>query len=78
MRDLRVPREKFAFVAPRTAFYESVNKEALIAAGLPTRFEALSIGLFSAQLAIIPLDESSRENAELLCKLWNDHHARKS
>lgn len=59
----------------------------LAALGLPNEFEALSIGgNFIGQVALIPLDESSIENAQLiaaapemyeaLIALWSFMHGR--
>lgn len=58
-------------ISPRTAFYEARDKEKLIQAGLPTGFEALSVGHEKGQFALIPLDESSMENAIELVRRWN-------
>jgi hypothetical protein len=45
----------------------------LIGAGLPTEFDAISIGVegHGPQVAIIPLDESSMEVANHIVKLHN-------
>jgi len=56
-------------IGPETARYEvcrGIKRQALKVAGLPTEFEALSIGTDSGQVAIIPLDESNIDNAHLI------------
>lgn len=58
-------------IATKISNYQFSGEEAakLRTAGLPTRFEALSIGANDGrgpQVAIIPLDESSRANAKLI------------
>ena len=61
-------------IAPRTNFYTvpEPHAQALRDRGLPTTFEAISIGWERGQFAIVPLDESSRENAERIVDLWNN------
>jgi hypothetical protein len=39
---------------------------------LPTQFDALSVGTPTGQFAIIPLDESSEDNAHELVRRWNN------
>jgi len=63
------------FLAPNRARYAVVGEGAkkLKRMGLPTEFEALSIGSATRQVAIIPLDEAGREDAEVLTKAANLH-----
>lgn len=65
---------KMASLMPRAINYSVTNddlKQRLISHGLPVSFDALSVGTDDGQLALIPLDESSRENAVLITSLWN-------
>ncbi len=52
----------------RRAIYRVGEKEEakLKAYGMPTQFEAVSIGTKQGQIAIIPLDESSLANGQLI------------
>ncbi len=52
----------------RRATYRAGKKEEakLKAYGMPTQFEAVSIGTKQGQVAIIPLDESSLANGQLI------------
>lgn len=62
-------------VAPRAARYQVVNDDPKVQARLEAlgldKFTALSIGTESGQLCIVPLDESSRENAEFIVRACN-------
>lgn len=64
-------------VAPREARYQVVNDDPKVQARLEElgldKFTALSVGTESGQLCIVPLDESSRENAELIARACNAH-----
>lgn len=65
------------YVARNTAKYGLINEVDKIMCrnkNIPTEFEAYSIGSDKRQLAIIPMDDATKEDAELLCKLWNDYH----
>lgn len=66
---------KEAYIAPKVIKYTFVDQSEIDKAkahGLPTEFEALSVGTKDGQLCIVPLDESSREIATLLVRLWNN------
>lgn len=63
-------------IGSRTNFYlvdpSPMEKVAMVAAGLPLRFEAVSIGgEEDNQVALVPLDESSVANAEFIVKAAN-------
>ena len=66
-------------IGSRTNFYlvdpSPREKVAMVAAGLSLRFEAVSIGGGEEdnQVALVPLDESSVENAEFIVKAVNAH-----
>ena len=54
-------------IGVRSNTYQAVgDSEKLVAVGLPVQFVALSVGTPQGQVAIVPLDESSRENAHLI------------
>jgi len=65
------------YIESRTVEYQpknEIDRRRLAECGLETSFPALSIGTASGTLCLVPLDESSRENAELIVILWNDFH----
>jgi hypothetical protein len=57
-------------IAPKTCEYianpDAEIKAKMILMGIPLSFNALSIGTDMGSVALIPLDESSRENAQLI------------
>jgi hypothetical protein len=70
------------YIEPHTATYRVVSaanhageRLAMLAAIGALQFEALSIGTRRGQVAIVPLDESSRENAEFIVRACNAHDA---
>lgn len=73
-------KNEIMVVGPNPNTYKVANPEfenRCKAAGAPTEFESLSVGNGKKQLCIIPLDQNTREDAELIAKLWNDYHADK-
>lgn len=62
--------ENYWRVADKPNFYKVDGAEKDLLAPEAQRFEALSVGggVNNVQIAIVPLDSSSRENAELIAK----------
>lgn len=64
-------------IAPYSAPYIATSHDPKIKAYLEEtgtdKFDALSIGTETGSAALIPLDESSRENAEFIVKAVNCH-----
>jgi hypothetical protein len=68
------------YIEPHTATYRVVSaanhageRLAMLAAIGALQFEALSIGTRRGQIAIVPLDESTRENAAFIVRACNTH-----
>lgn len=61
-------------IGPKRALYEvsdSYEKQKLEWHGVYSKFEALSVGTATAQIAVIPLDESTSENAAFIAEARN-------
>ena len=64
----------------RTNFYKadgSPHEVALLNKIGRIRFEAISIGTESGQICLVPLDESSRENAAFIVRACNEYYENK-
>lgn len=65
------------YIESRTVRYQPESESdriKLLTHGLTPSFNALSVGTKQGTLCLVPLDESSLENAELIVKLWNEYH----